>query len=139
MRAAVAQLFNKPRALLVRATQIVGLSPAPASDLKVDVYTTSEEIVVVASIPGLKPEDVEIRLEDDRLTIGGTYPPPIPNVEYVMGERERGHFSRTLALNVPVDGHRASAKIQDGLLILALPKNQEASSKVIRVPAKAQS
>jgi HSP20 family protein len=96
----------------------------------VDVYTTPDEIVVQASLPGLKPKDVEIKLERDRLTIRGKFPAFLANVSYVLQERQNGYFCRMLALNVPVDGSRAEARLVDGVLTLVLPRVQESQTKV---------
>ncbi len=101
--------------------------------LPVDIYTATDEIVVQASLPGLSPDDVDITLREDRLTISGRIPPPLENVEYVVVERAHGRFSRTLVLNVPVEAERIEAKIDNGVLILVLPKTPEVRPKTIHV------
>ena len=73
---------------------------------------TQDEIVVTANMPGIKPEDVEITLEGDTLTIRGERPGPIENVDYVMRERPYGKFQRTLNINIPVDADKAEAKYE---------------------------
>ncbi len=101
--------------------------------LPVDIYTTTDEIIIQASLPGLAPEDVDITLREDRLTISGQIPAPLENVEYVAVERARGKFTRTLVLNVPVAAERIEAKIDNGVLTLALPKALEVRPKTIHV------
>jgi HSP20 family protein len=104
--------------------------------LPLDVYTTPEEIVIVASLPGLKPDEVDITIEGDTLTIHGEIQAPLENVEYLFQERGYGVLSRTLTLNVPVEGDKAEAVFENGVLILTLPKAEETKPKVIKVKSK---
>jgi len=104
--------------------------------LPLDVYVTPEEIVVIASMPGLTPDEVDIAIEGDTLTIRGELRPPLENVTYLFQERPYGPFSRTLALNVPVDVERAEAVFENGVLTLTLPKAEETKPKVIKVKTK---
>ncbi|MCL5801559.1 MAG: Hsp20/alpha crystallin family protein, partial [Gammaproteobacteria bacterium] len=78
-------------------------------DLPIDVYTTDEEIVIIASVPGMSPGDVEITLEADTLTIKGEIPGPLENVDYIAQERSCGKFQRTLRLSIPVQADKAEA------------------------------
>jgi HSP20 family protein len=55
-----------------------------AHRLPLDAYVTQDEIVIVANMPGVKPENVEITLEGDTLTIRGERPAPLENVAYVL-------------------------------------------------------
>jgi len=104
--------------------------------LPLDVYTTPEEIVIVASLPGLTPDEVDIIIEGDTLTIRGELRPPLENVEYLFQERLYGAFSRTLTLNVPVDAGKAEAVFESGVLMLTLPKAEETRPRVIKVKSK---
>jgi HSP20 family protein len=104
--------------------------------LPVDVYTTPEEIVLSASLPGLLPEEVDIAIEGDTLTIRGELRSPLDNVEYLFQERTYGHFARSLMLNVPVDVERAEATFENGVLTLTLPKSEATKPKTIAVKKK---
>ena len=104
--------------------------------LPLDVYTTPEEIVIVASLPGLTPDEVGIAIEGDALTIRGELRPPLENVTYVFQERPYGAFSRTLTLNVPVNAGKAEAVFENGVLTLTLPKSEETKPKLIKVKSK---
>ena len=104
--------------------------------LPLDAYVTSEEIVIVANMPGVKPEHVEITIEGDTLTIKGERPAPLENVDYVLQERTYGKFQRTLNINIPVDANKAEAKFEDGLLTLAIPKAEAVKPKTIQVVSK---
>jgi HSP20 family protein len=104
--------------------------------LPLDAYVTPDEIVVVANMPGVKPEAVEITLEGDTLTIKAERPAPIENVEYVMQERPYGTFIRTLNINVPVDSNRAEAHFENGLLTLTIPKAESVKPRTIQITSK---
>jgi len=104
--------------------------------LPLDVYTTPEEIVIVASLPGLTPDEVDIAIEGDILVIRGELRSPLENVEYLFQERPYGVFSCTLTLNVPVDARKAEAFFENGMLTLTLPKSEETKPKIIKVKRK---
>jgi len=101
--------------------------------LPVDAYSTDEEVVVVASLPGVKPEDVEITFEADTLTIRGKIEPVRQSVNYIIHERGHGSFSRSLTFNVPVDADKAEAVFENGLLTLHIPKAEQVRPKQIKV------
>jgi HSP20 family protein len=104
--------------------------------LPLDAYITAEEIVIVANMPGVKPEKVEIIIEGDTLTIKGERPAPLENVDYVLQDRSYGKFQRTLNINIPVDANKAEAKFEDGLLTLVVPKAEAVKPKTIQVISK---
>jgi HSP20 family protein len=104
--------------------------------LPLDVYTTPEEIVIMSSLPGLTPDEVDIVIDGDRLTIRGELRPPLENVDYLFQERAYGPFSRTLTLNVPVNTDQAEAVFENGILTLTLPKAEESKPKTIQVKRK---
>jgi len=103
--------------------------------LPLDVYTTPSEIVVIANVPGLKPEEVSITLENDTLSVNGEIKAPMENVDYVFQERPYGKFSRVLTINVPVDNDKVEATFDSGVLTITLPKAEAARPKVIKVEA----
>lgn len=104
--------------------------------LPLDVYTTPSEIVISANVPGLKPEEVQVTLEGDTLSIHGEFKAPMENVDYIFQERSYGKFSRTLTINVPVDNEKVEAAFENGVLTITLPKAEAARPKTIRVEAK---
>ncbi|NIV40318.1 MAG: Hsp20 family protein [Anaerolineae bacterium] len=108
---------------------------SPMAVLPLDVYSTDHELVIKASVSGLEPEDVEITIEGDRLTIRGEICAPLENVEYHIQERRYGPFGRTLTLNIPVETENAEATFQNGELTLIIPKAEEVRPKVIKVKA----
>ncbi|MCS7283077.1 MAG: Hsp20/alpha crystallin family protein [Anaerolineae bacterium] len=122
--------FFRPWSLWRRGT------PEEPLRLPVDVYTTPEEIVIVASVPGLLPEEVDVSIQGDTLTIRGELRPPLDNVQYLFQERPYGPFTRSLVLNVPVDVEKAEVTLENGVLTITLPKAEEIKPKTIKVKAK---
>jgi HSP20 family protein len=106
--------------------------------LPLDAYVTPDEIVIVANMPGIRPEEVEITLEGDTLTITSERSAPMENVSYVMQERPYGRFQRTLNLNVPVQADKAEAHYENGLLTLTIPKAEAVKPKTIQVTSRQQ-
>jgi HSP20 family protein len=104
--------------------------------LPLDAYVTANELVIVASVPGLSPDEVEITIEGDTLSIQGEIAGPIENVEYIVQQRPYGKFSRTLRLNIPVDADAAEALFEHGVLTLTIPKAEEAKPRTIKVKTK---
>lgn len=104
--------------------------------LPIDVYTTPSEIILRAAVPGVPPEDVEVTVEGDTLTIRAEVPGPLENVEYIFQECPCGRFNRVLTLNVPIDVDNIEATFEHGLLTLSLPKVTPAEPKTIKVKTK---
>ena len=106
--------------------------------VSVDRYESNGNLVVNAELPGLKPEDVDISLSDNRLTIKGEYQTEDEgergNVHYQ--ERRYGRFERSFALPTSVDTDAVEAEFQDGVLTVTLPKPEEAKPKKIEVTAR---
>ncbi len=115
-----------------RFTEIVQGKKPPVG-VPLDAYTTDEEVVIIASVPGIEPNDVEILLKGNHLTIKGSFKSRLENIDYLLHERPHGEFSRTIVINVPVDVDKAKTKFKNGVLTLILPKSQEARPKVIKV------
>jgi HSP20 family protein len=104
--------------------------------LPIDVYATQNELVIQASVPGIDPEEVEVTIEGDTLTIKGERKPPLDNVDYYIQERRYGPFSRSLTLNIPVQADQAEAVFDRGVLTLTIPKAEEVRPKLIKVKSK---
>ncbi|HSN73462.1 MAG TPA: Hsp20/alpha crystallin family protein [Anaerolineae bacterium] len=104
--------------------------------LPLDAYSTPEEIVIMAAVPGVNPENVEITFEGDVLTIRGEFPGALENVEYLMRERRHGRFSRSLTFNVPVNADAIEATFEHGVLTIVAPKAETVKPKTIKVMAR---
>lgn len=103
----------------------------------VDIYETEKEIVVKADLPEVKPEDVDIRMENNTLTLRGErrFEKDVKDENYHRVERLYGSFSRTFALPGTVDADKIDARYEQGVLRVILPKREEARPKQIRVKA----
>jgi HSP20 family protein len=102
--------------------------------LPLDVLSTDEALVVTANVPGLSPEDVDITIEGDTLTIRGELKPAVTeNGNWIIQERYHGLFRRILTLNVPIQSDKAEASFKDGVLTLTLPKADKVRPRVIKV------
>lgn len=104
----------------------------------VDMYETDDAVVVKASIPGVKPEDVEINITGDTLTIRGEVKreEKVKEENYLRQERYYGSFCRSLLLPTRVVADDAEAVFENGVLTLTLPKAEEVKPKTIKVKAK---
>ena len=103
--------------------------------LPLDIYRTAESLIVKAALPGVKPEDVQVTVEGDTLTIAGEFRDEHSEDErgYVFRELRRGSFSRTVQLPGDVAADRAGAHYEHGVLTLTLPKREEAKPRQIRI------
>jgi HSP20 family protein len=91
----------------------------------IDVYETAEHYVVMAELPGLTREEVELAMDDNRLTIRGARSSRGPDDEtrrYHQVERGHGGFERTFAFADPIRADGITADLRDGVLTITLPK-----------------
>jgi HSP20 family protein len=102
----------------------------------VDIYENEKgEIVMKAELPGLSKEDIDIRVENNTLTIKGERKRHVDVKEdrYHRVERVYGMFTRSFALPATLDANRVSADYRDGVLTLVLPVREEAKPRQIQV------
>jgi HSP20 family protein len=101
-----------------------------------DLYQNNGNVVAVVELPGMRKEDIEISLHDGTLTISGERRRETSNGEKTeRTERYIGKFRRSITLPVRVDANRVSAKYQDGILTVTLPKAEEAKLTKLRCGA----
>ncbi len=103
--------------------------------LTVDIYDDGVNIVIQSTVAGVKPEDVDVAITNDMVTIRGKRKRhhEINEENYYYKELYWGSFSRSVILPEEVDADRAEAVIKNGLLTLTLPKKQRDMTKKIRV------
>jgi len=131
LRRTVERLFDDDaRPLAWRAT-FAGAEPA------LDITTNKDELVVKASLAGWKPDDVEITLTGNTLTISGETKEEERREEdsWILNEIRRGSFSRALELPEGLVGERATASFEHGVLTLRIPKAEEIKPKQIKISA----
>jgi HSP20 family protein len=104
----------------------------------IDMYQTDEEIVVKASIPGYKAEEVQISVTGDILTLKGEMKQEDERKERAWHIREQrwGSFERSVSLPTDVVADKAKAEFENGILIITLPKADEVKPKTITVKTK---
>lgn len=134
LREAMDQLFEESFVPSRRSLTRV----APTGALAVDMYETDEEVVVKSEIPGIDPDDLDISITGDTLTIKGETKAEeeIEEDNYFCRERRYGAFSRSLSIPVAIEPDEAEAEIEDGVLTLTLPKAEEVKPKAIEVKTK---
>ncbi|HEY2826525.1 MAG TPA: Hsp20/alpha crystallin family protein [Pirellulales bacterium] len=100
----------------------------------VNVWEDAESLFVEAEVPGLKAEDLDITVVGDELTIKGQRPEE-PQTEAAFHRRERGvgAFTRVVRLTSEVDANKVHAQLNDGVLLLTLPKAEAAKPRKIQV------
>jgi HSP20 family protein len=106
--------------------------------LPIDIAETETAIIVKAGpIQGIKPEDLDVSITNDALTIKGEtrLDEPQEGVTYLRRERKAGSFARTVKIPRPVRGDQAVADFKGGILTITLPKVEEDRPKVINVTA----
>ncbi|HIJ78122.1 MAG: Hsp20/alpha crystallin family protein [Desulfobulbaceae bacterium] len=100
----------------------------------VDIYETAEAVTVLAEMPGVSKEGVEVDLEDDTLTIRGKMgPQEFGDETILLQEFETGHYLRKFTVAETIDQAKIDAKMADGLLTLVLPKLVPAAPRKIEV------
>ena len=108
------------------------------SALSMDVTETNDEFIVTAAIPGVAPDDVNIEIEDDVLTISGEFQEKQKSEgeQYIRQELRNGSFQRALRLPPTIDADKADAQFEHGMLKLVLPKKPEARSRTLKITPK---
>jgi HSP20 family protein len=106
--------------------------------LPLDVSENENEFVVRASLPGIKPEDVQITVHGDTLTIQGEskFEDEKKGERWHLRERRAGSFQRSIMLTTPVNSDKAQAQFEHGVLTLTLPKSEQAKPRQIKIGPK---
>jgi HSP20 family protein len=127
---AVDRLFESELA----STMPLWRQSATAWMLPLDVIETEDEFIVKASIPGINPDELDISLTDNVLTIKGEIKvEEAEDVRYHLRERRFGMFQRSISLPVPVDSDKVEAMYENGVLTLHIPKAEEVKPKHISI------
>lgn len=109
--------------------------------IALDVTEAEETYAIKASLPGVKPEDVQITAEGNTMTITGETKAEEEKQEkdYVIRERRTGSYTRTFTLPTAVDAEKAEARFEDGVLTITAPKAETAKPKQIKILDKVPS
>ena len=109
--------------------------PEEEGQLAVDTYQTEDDIVVRAPIAGVFPEDLEIAITDEVVTIKGVRKKEetINDENYFAQECYYGAFSRSYLLPIAIDSDKAKAHIKNGILTITIPKQEKSKTRIIKV------
>jgi HSP20 family protein len=134
LRDAMNALFQES---FVRPSGSLSQGGGPAA-LPLDVSENENEFVVKASLPGVKPEDVQITIHGDTLTIQSESKSEEEKKgeRWHLRERRSGSFQRSIVLTTPVNSDKAQAQFEHGVLTLTLPKSEQAKPRQIKIGSK---
>lgn len=107
-----------------------------APQIKLDVHENDTSYTVKAEVPGVNKEDIDVRIEGDRVTLSAEVKKDSEEKKdgrVLRSERHYGYASRSFTLSSEVDEARSEAKYKDGILELTLPKKTKSSSKRLPV------
>jgi HSP20 family protein len=101
----------------------------------VDIYETGNELVLTAEVPGIDEKDIEIKIEDDTLTLKGErkFEKETKEENFHRIERSYGSFFRAFALPNSIDTDRIQAEFENGVLKIVMPKRQELKPKTVKI------
>jgi HSP20 family protein len=104
----------------------------------IDVSETDNAVEVKMDLPGVKPDEVNVEVRDNVLTVSGERKEEKESEEgngrkYHRVERRYGSFSRSVRLPTPIDENKVNAEYRDGVLSITLPKTEEAKTRKIKV------
>ncbi len=103
--------------------------------LTVDVYQTPDTIVIKSTIAGVKPEDLDVSITNDMVTVRGMrrHDEEVQEDDYFYRECYWGNFSRSIILPVDIIAEKADASLKDGILTIRIPKSDALVTKKVKV------
>ena len=106
--------------------------------LTIDVYQTPNEIVIMSTIAGVSPEDIDITMANDMITIKGNRKKneEVSEEDYYYQECYWGPFSRSVILPIDIEIDQAQASMKNGILTIRLPKIEKVKTKKITIKAE---
>jgi HSP20 family protein len=129
-------MIPRPRGYVWRRmVQPVGFNGG--SRLPLDIHVADDSYVITAAVPGLKPDEVEIKVLENVVTlIGEPQKAEAEDGRYLVREIGEARFERSFELPDPVDASKAEASMKDGLLTVRLPKAEDSRPKVIEIKSR---
>lgn len=105
----------------------------------VDIYETQNELVVKADLPDVNEKDIDVRVENNLLTIRGErkFEKSVSEENFLRVERTYGSFSRSFSLPNTVNAESIGAEYKNGVLTVTLPKREEAKPRQVKVTVNA--
>lgn len=104
----------------------------------VDIYEDGDQLVIKADLPDVNEKDIDIRIENNTLSIRGErkFEKKVSEENYLRVERAYGAFSRSFALPNTVNAEHINAEYRNGVLTITLPKREESKPRQIKVTAR---
>jgi HSP20 family molecular chaperone IbpA len=130
---------SETKALKAKEKRVVSVpaertKPGPTFTPAVDIFETDREITLVADIPGVKAENLDVDLRDNVLTLVGEVQAPEGQGEMdVLREYDTGKYLREFTLSEMIDQSKIEAELKDGVLRLKLPKVEAVSPRKVTV------
>lgn len=129
IQSAVNRIFDEALSEFLAPSQQRGTSWSPA----VDIYETATDLIFEVEVPGLDREAVTISIDNGHLTIGGQRTAVEEGRTHHRRERGYGKFERSFQLPASADTERVSARMDRGVLVITVPKREEARTRQIPV------
>ncbi len=103
--------------------------------LNIDMYQTKDNVIIKSTIAGVRPEDIDITVANDMVTVKGSRKKEenIVNDDYFYQECYWGNFSRSVIIPVDIDSESIEADLKDGILTVIIPKAAKAKTKKVKV------
>ena len=137
--AELAKVKSQPTALKIEKEEDEKLQPSLEDEIEgqltVDVYQTKDAIIVPSTVAGVDPEDLEINITNESVTIHGSREKIeiVEEKDYFYQECFWGKFSRSIILPQEVDPEKSTASIKSGILIIRMPKLNRRKAKKLKV------
>lgn len=125
------QLTEKRQDQLPRAQRTYETTYVP----RFDIWEGDDEVVLYGDLPGVTPESIEIRYEDNELSIHGRVAPRQEGVSLLHEEYGIGDFHRTFTVADVIDVDKIEAELRNGVLVVRLPKSESVKPRRIKVQA----
>jgi len=99
----------------------------------VDIYETENDVILVADMPGVAKENLQLGVDNDELTISGLFLEPEATGKMLVNECLYGNYKRTFTLSDVIAQDKITAKLDDGVLTVTLPKNEKVKPRKIMI------
>jgi HSP20 family protein len=100
---------------------------------RVDIYETENELTLYAELPGVRPEDVDLRYENGELLLHGRVRPRQGGRNVLLQEYDEGDFYRVFTIHESIDSTKITAECKNGVLVVHLPKAEAVKPRQINV------
>jgi HSP20 family protein len=100
---------------------------------RVDIFETDNELLLLADVPGVRPEDVDLHYENGELVLHARVRARHPHQDFLLQEYDEGDFYRAFSISEQIDASRIEASCKNGVLTVRLPKAESLRPRQIKV------